>query len=214
MSLTEKVDEKAISDEIATQDEDETAAITLVRIKSFSVASEADKDKSNSISRPQTIPEEQKNNRGESIPLITQNSKEADKQTTDVDKQTTDADKQTTTDADKQAGDPEKQEANQDRQAPTNKPKNDRVRKTDAHRPGRVSLQEEPFQKSKVPRKSVLKHRDIPLPRTQSTYDSTTATSASPTTPPSSPSVVSDGGGSEEGARSPVHHDQKCCSIM
>lgn len=166
MSLTGKVDDKAIADEIATQDEDDEAAITLVRIKSISVANQA------SNSKPATISEEHPLQRSldESAPLI----------------------------------------QGEESSEPTHaKNENDRYSQTDLTRPSRISLQEEPFHKSRVPRKSVLKHHNHPIARVPSTYDSTT----NPSSPPSSPSVNSSTG-SNGGTRSPQQQERKCCVIM
>ena len=185
MNLTGKVaDEKALSDEIAMPDEDDEAAITLVRIKSFSVASEASKEDSTSKPRPAATSSyssssgEQRSE--DTTPLV---------------------------------------ERNRDSSVPSGeggkRSDNDRVRKTEGNRPSRVSLQEEPFNKSRVPRKSVLKHQSRPA-KVSSTYDTTT-TAASPSSlsPPSSPSAASSGSpASSEGAKSPLQNDRKCCVVM
>ena len=172
MSLTGKVDEKVISDEIATQDDDEEA-ITLVKIISMS----------NETAKQNSIPEATENG-GESIPLVEQS-----KESSSLESQSQEA--------------PPKQTTENNRY----------TRKTDANRPNRISLQEPAFNKDRTPRKSVLKHHNRPIARTQSTYDSTTP--LSPTSPPSSPSVQSSAG-SEAGSsvKSPTPNNQKCCVVM
>ncbi len=80
--------------------------------------------------------------------------------------------------------------------------RNSRARVTDAGRPVRYSLQEEPFHKSRVPRKSVLKKSEHPIRRAPSTYDSTHSPSISPQS--SSPEVP----------RSPGQPDRSCCVVM
>lgn len=77
----------------------------------------------------------------------------------------------------------------------------------DGTRPSRVSLQDDPFHKSRVPRKSVLKRTNHPIPRADSTYAST------PSSPPLSPTNVCLDPGASDGHASPAQ-DRKCCSIM
>ena len=169
-SLAGKLDDKVISDQIATRDEDDEAAITLLRIKSFSVSNEE---------------------------ATTLTVKEHETSLQDEEK------------------DEEKDEERDVHTPLGNHSDNRHARKYSAPvvssgdnteepvRPSRVSLQEEPFHKSRVPRKSVLKRTQVT--GTSSTYDSTTY-------PPQSPNPSSSSNGS--GYRSPIQQDQKCCVVM
>lgn len=183
MGMIDKLTDKAISDEIAGGgDEDEEAAITLVRIKSFSVANEASKDVT---STPQA---------GSSTPLTGQEgggaegggeAEEKESSATGITPADTTADTKTTV--------------------------NDRIRKTDAARPSRFSVQQEPFSKHREPRKSVLKKTPHVIARASSTYDSTT------NSPPSSPMSINSGSSmGSTGTRSPTttQDDRKCCVVM
>ena len=80
--------------------------------------------------------------------------------------------------------------------------RNSKMRTTEDGRPSRYSLQEEPFNKSRVPRKSVLKRSEHPIHRVHSTYDSTHSPSVSPQS--TSPDVT---------AR-PSQQDRSCCVVM
>lgn len=173
---------KAVSDVVAAEEEDETAV--LVRLKSFSVATEASKVSPPPSTSKTEIPLQRIE--GDSSFL----EKESDKDPTAT-------------------GDGSTEEATKPVEG------NDKTRKTEGTRPARFSRQEEPFNKTRKPRKSVLKRVDYPIARTNSTYDSSTAPFSS-LSPPSSPSTVSTESASERGAviRSPVREERKCCVVM
>ena len=162
MSITGKLDDKAMSDVVAGagMDEDEETA-TLVRLKSISVATEAQKVSPEPPAASADQPP--------SDPLQRVVEEEAPRHPA-----------------------LEKKESNMSVvemaiKARENSNSNDRSRRTDTSRPSRVSLQEEPFNKARQPRKSVLKRVSHIPKRTTSTYDSTTSS------PPTSPSTVSTG---------------------
>lgn len=160
MSLAGKIDDKAIADEVA---DDEEEAITLVRLKSISVAREASREEETSSSAKQSTDTEAEAslNEDELSPLVSASK-----------------------------GDGTFEASMEEKPSSAD------------GRPTRVSLQEDPFHKSRVPRKSVLKHSTHPINRTPSTYASTNATRS----PPQSISP--------EPTRSPIQQERKCCVVM
>ncbi len=187
MSLKDKMDDKeVIADEVAGDDDDE-AAITLVRYMSISNAKASEE----SDIQLQT-------SGGESDPLL--NTRVQD-----------DSDEKPSSPCIQDNGGGGKSDANGNETKPTSQ--NNRYT-VGGNRPARISMQEEPFNKSRVPRKSVLKHYSRPIARAPSTYDTT-----SPSSPPSSPSVNSSTG--SDGTKSPTQQqqhrqpqDKPCCVVM
>ena len=167
-SLAGNIDDKAMTDEIA-DDEDEMVA--LVRLKSLSVDREV--SKAREVSQPSTLKDSGQAGIADPLtedtlsPLPNKNSTSKFEISDSVEEK-----------------------------------RNSRARVTDAGRPVRYSLQEEPFHKSRVPRKSVLKKSEHPIRRAPSTYDSTHSPSISPQS--SSPEVP----------RSPGQPDRSCCVVM
>ena len=190
MSMSDKVPggskTQALADVIAGAEEDDELT-TMVRMKSFSVASEASKDTS-SLNSATPTPEEAKEAEtslrsveGESNPLI------SSKESTPGEDPAPSAVK-------------------------TSESKGRRISSDGGAGPSRTFNQNAPFHKSRVPRKSVLKHVNHPIARVPSTYDSTTTH----TSPPSSPSSTSGTGSPiDVVTRSPVQDNKKpCCVVM
>lgn len=188
MSLSEKAPSskaQALTDVIAGAEEDDEMAI-MVRMKSFSVATEASKDTS-SLNSATPTPEEAReaetslHSEGESNPLI--DSKESTPK--------------------------------EDPAPPAGRAAESKERRvlSNSAVPSLTFHQNAPFHKSRVPRKSVLKRVDHPFSRVPSTYDSTTT---SPTSPTKSPSIDSGTGSPiDVVTRSPVQDDKKpCCVVM
>ena len=168
-NLAGNIDDKALGDEIADDDDE---AIALVRIKSISVDREASKVRE--AGQPAMgAPSEKVED-----PLIEGDSPSP---------LANDSTKQTMFEA----------SASVEEKTPSRFKKNG-----DPALPSRYSLQEDPFHKSRVPRKSVLKKCEHPIRRAPSTYDSTHSPSISPQS--TSPEVP----------RSPSQHGQKCCVVM
>ena len=187
MSLKDKMDDKIIADEIAGVEEEDEAAVTLVRALSIS----------NAKAEKESAPSSGEN----SIPMQTQRSENADPL---VHPRVEGDSAEVTSDANGKGSSETKREIS--------RTENNRYT-TKGARPVRISMQEEPFHKSRVPRKSVLKHSNRPIARVPSTYDSTT-----PSSPPSSPSVNSSAG--SDGTKSPTPQQQyqqdkkPCCVVM
>ena len=150
MGLAGTIDKMA---DIVADEDDET--ITLLHMKSLSVAQEESKEKDG--------PDSSKH--------PTEGNKSTEKNGPDSSKHSTEGNKSTEL-----------------------TPTEGRVR------PSRISLQDEPFHKSRVPGKSVLKHTKQNKSTTSSTFDSTA--SSSPETPSSDP------------VNSTIQQEKKCCVLM
>jgi hypothetical protein len=101
--------------------------------------------------------------------------------------------------------------------APIVRNSNNRIRKTDATRPNRVS--QEAFNKGLRPTKSVLKRHNHPIVRASSTYESTTATSPTPSSPTSISSNKENNFNEVSMTptrvqRASIGEKRKCCVVM